>query len=80
MFLLGLIEAYTLAKQNNGAPGLDGVTFEEIEAKGLAAFIKTLRADLQANTYKPAKARKVRIPKADGKSFRGAAPILTKSG
>jgi len=65
-----LIEAYTLAKQNNGAPGLDGVTFEEIEAKGLAAFIKALRADLQANTYKPAKARKVKIPKADGKRFR----------
>ena len=29
-----LREAYEMAKQNNGAPGVDGVTFEAIEAQG----------------------------------------------
>jgi RNA-directed DNA polymerase len=27
--------AYRLAKRNNGAPGVDGVTFAEIEAQGV---------------------------------------------
>ena len=29
-----LREAYRLAKQNNGAPGVDGVNFQQIEAQG----------------------------------------------
>ena len=33
-----LWEAYQLAKQNNGAPGVDGVTFLAIEAEGLERF------------------------------------------
>ncbi len=32
-----LREAYRLAKNNNGAPGMDGVMFEAIEAAGLEA-------------------------------------------
>ena len=35
-----LREAYRVAKQNNGAPGSDGVTFAAIEARGMEAFLQ----------------------------------------
>ena len=34
-----LSEAYALAKKNDGAPGVDGVTFAVIEAQGVEAFL-----------------------------------------
>ena len=33
-----LREAYQMAKDNNGAPGFDGVTFEAIELAGWISF------------------------------------------
>src|ERR1700722_79833 len=48
-----LREAYRLAKQNNGAPGIDGVTFEAMEADGLDAFLQQLRDELQTRSYCP---------------------------
>jgi RNA-directed DNA polymerase len=59
--------AYRLAKANNGAPGLDGVTFEAIEEKGVEHFLETLRSELVSRTYRPGRLRKVEIPK-DGDS------------
>ena len=35
-----LREAYVLAKNNDGAPGVDGVTFAAIEAQGVALFLE----------------------------------------
>ncbi len=35
--------AYRLAKRNNGAPGIDGVTFEAVEAEGVERFVEELR-------------------------------------
>ena len=63
-------EAYRLAKANNGAPGIDGVTFEAIEAGGLDAFIDRLHQELVERTYRPLRLRKVEIPK-DGGGSRG---------
>src|SRR3954466_9081700 len=41
-----LLEAYRLAKANNGAPGIDGVTFAAVEAGGVEAFLDQLREEL----------------------------------
>jgi RNA-directed DNA polymerase len=59
--------AYDLAKRNNGAPGIDGVTFEAIEAAGLEAFLAEVRDELVARTYRPLRNRRVEIPKDGGK-------------
>jgi RNA-directed DNA polymerase len=61
-----LQEAYRLAKENNGAPGIDGVTFEAIEAEGVEGFLAGLREELVQRTYRPLWVRKVEIPKERG--------------
>ena len=38
--------AYAMAKKNNGAPGIDGVTFEAIEAQGVEALLEQIRDEL----------------------------------
>ena len=64
-----LREAYRLAKRNNGAPGIDGVTFEAIEAHGVEGFLKQIRDELIQRTYVPLRSRKQEIPK-DGNKVR----------
>ena len=59
--------AYDLAKRNNGAPGIDGVTFAAIEAAGLEAFLAELRDELVTRSYRPLRNRHVEIPKEGGK-------------
>src|SRR5260370_25525429 len=59
--------AYEMAKRNNGAPGIDGVTFEGIEAQGVEALLEQLRDELIGRTYQPLPARKQEIPKDGGK-------------
>jgi RNA-directed DNA polymerase len=65
-----LHEAYALAKKNNGAPGIDGVTFEAIEAGGVEAFLGQLRDELLARTYRPMRNRRKEIPKDGGRKVR----------
>jgi RNA-directed DNA polymerase len=55
-----LWEAYRLAKANDGAPGIDVVAFEAIEAEGLRGFLE--------RSYRPQRLRKVEIPKEGGKT------------
>lgn len=63
-----LEKAYKLVKKNNGSAGIDGVTFEEIERKGLDEFIKDIQKELIDGTYLPTRNRKVEIPKSNGKT------------
>jgi RNA-directed DNA polymerase len=65
-----LRQAYALAKENDGAPGVDGVTFEAIETQGVAAFLEQIRDELVQRTYKPLPARKREIPKDGGTKVR----------
>jgi RNA-directed DNA polymerase len=65
-----LREAYALAKKNNGAPGIDGVTFEDIEAGGVETFLGQLRDELLARTYRPMRNRRKEIPKDGGRKVR----------
>ena len=62
-----LREAYTLARKNNGAPGVGGVTFEVIEAQGVEKLLEQLQGELKERTYVPLRARRRAIPKDGGK-------------
>ena len=61
-----LRHAYALARANAGAPGVDGVTFKQIEASGVEAWLAGLREDLVSKTYRPDPVRRVMIPKPGG--------------
>jgi RNA-directed DNA polymerase len=59
-----LLEAYEMAKKNNGAPGIDGVTFEAIEEGGRERFLQQIRDELNMRV------RKKEIPKDGGTKVR----------
>jgi len=61
-----LRHAYARARENAGAPGVDGVTFEQIETAGVEAWLAGLREDLVSKTYRPDPVRRVMIPKPGG--------------
>ncbi len=68
--------SYKLAKENKGAPGVDGVTFEEIESTGVDNFLESIRKDLLSKTYYPLRNRKRAIPKAGGQSRMLSIPTI----
>src|SRR3954447_3671679 len=61
-----LRHAYELVRANRGAPGVDGVTCEEIEAAGLEDWLIGLAGDLRTKAYQPQPVRRVMIPKPGG--------------
>src|ERR1700676_4716896 len=71
-----LREAYRLGKANDGAPGIDGVTFAAVDAGGTEKFLGQLREELVQRTYRPQRARKVEIPKGGGKMRQLSIPSI----
>ena len=65
-----LHHAYRLARANAGAPGVDEVTFAQIEERGLEAWLAGLREELVSKTYRPDPVRRVIIPKPNGEGER----------
>jgi RNA-directed DNA polymerase len=65
-----LQEAYRMAKENDGAPGIDGVTFAAIEESGRESFLKQIQDELVQHTYQPMRVRKKEIPKDGGTKVR----------
>lgn len=62
-----LEEAYRVAKSNGGAPGVDGQTFDDIEAGGREKFLAEIREELITGKYQPRANRRHEIPKGNGK-------------
>src|SRR5712671_1432542 len=52
-----LSHAYALAKANNGAPGVEGESFQDIESGGRGEGMNGLREDLRNKTYRPQRLR-----------------------
>lgn len=61
-----LEEAYRSARENRGAPGVDGQTFEQIDVMGKERWLKELQEELQQETYRPEPVKRVLIPKPGG--------------
>jgi RNA-directed DNA polymerase len=61
-----LAHAYALARANQGAPGVDEQTFEQIELRGVEGWLTGIREELRNRTYQPQPVRRVMIPKPGG--------------
>ena len=59
--------AWNCCRANGGSGGVDGQSFEGIEAKGVEAWLDGLAKELKEKTYRPQAVRRVLIPKPDGK-------------
>ena len=57
-----LWHAYRVCQLNDGSPGVDGQTYEDIEAYGRMKWLGELAEELRTRRYRPAAVRRVHIP------------------
>ena len=62
-----LYESYSRVKSSRGSCGIDGVSFKEIERRGLSSFIFEIHKSLKDGSYRPSPVKRVLIPKSNGK-------------
>jgi RNA-directed DNA polymerase len=59
--------AWREVRANGGRAGVDGVRLEDLEPRGVEAFLQALEQDLRAGSYRPQPGRRVSMPKPDGR-------------
>ena len=62
-----LQQAYKDARKNDGVPGIDGVSFQDIEKAGAGDFLEQIQEELVSETYRPMRNRIKEIPKGKDK-------------
>jgi RNA-directed DNA polymerase len=63
-----LTVAWWLVLKNDGAPGVDGMSCQDIiDGPGAAQFLNDLQEELRTQRYRPQPVKRVYIPKSDGR-------------
>jgi len=71
-----LREAYAECRKKGERPGIDGVTYEQIEREGKDEYLKGIKQELEEGTYRPLPVERTYIPKANGKMRPLGIPII----
>jgi len=58
-----LLESYRQCRANGGSPGCDGITFSDIEEKGLVPWLQGISESLRRREYKPQAVKRVFMAK-----------------
>ena len=61
-----LEQAYRRCKAKAGSPGVDGISFGQIEQTGREAFLNQIRQELRTRSYTPSPVKRVWIEKENG--------------
>ena len=59
-------ESYRRCRANGGAPGIDGISFDKIEARGRKQWLEGIMQELRSGAYRPQPLLRVWIPKSNG--------------